>query len=81
MSEVTYNIKHRCFIGDSIDKNKREYWLFGHSIDTPMPDAYGFSLRVLSCIPSEINYDYMFSSNGMFKHYDQLVKDRKSMKI
>jgi hypothetical protein len=81
MSRVTYNIKHRCFIGDAIDKNKREYWLFGHTIDAPMSDACGFSLRVLSCTPSEINYDYMFSSDGIFKHYGQLVKQRKSMKI
>ena len=81
MSSVTYNIKPRCFIGNTIDKNKREYWLFGHAIDTSMSDAYGFSLRVLSCIPSEINYDYVFSPNGVFKHYDQLIKHRKSMKI
>lgn len=81
MSRVTYNVKHRCFIGNTIDKNKREYWLFGHTIDTTMSDAYGFSIRVLSCIPSEINYDYLFSSNSMFKHYDQLIKHRKSMTI
>ena len=81
MSKVTYNAKHLCFIGDTIDKNKREYWMFGHTIDAPMPDTYGFSLRALSCIPSKINYDYMFSPNSMFKHYDQLVKQRKSMKI
>jgi len=81
MSGITYNVKHRCFIGDTIDKNKREYWLFGHTIDTSTSDACGFSLRVLSVFQSEINYDYLFSSNGMFKHYDQLVKQRKSMKI
>ena len=81
MPSVTYNIKHRCFIGNTIDKNKREYWLFGHTIDTPISDAYGFSLRVLSYTPSEINYDYLFSSNGIFEHYDQLIKHRKSMKI
>ena len=81
MSRMTYNFKHRCFMGNTIDKNKREYWLSGHNIDTSMSDAYGFSIRVLSCIPSEINYYYLFSSNGMFKHYDQLIKHRKSMKI